>query len=233
MNESNEAMRVCDRIMTPDGAWQKISRWTSSSTIECADGKLLEEKLNDISGITSDLNCTDEKIAASAKSANTLYKNAAALSVRVDQCFQNVSSGKALLASAITDKGITTAQDATFQQMAANIRGLITMSSNPNVLFDISSWTAPRDCVAVMSWAVKWSGNDDYEATAVTTLSGVRTWTSKWGNTHDSHWHDYSMSGNCTWEAVAGTTYTLSFDAHPGSHGGILTWGWNSRTWIV
>ena len=35
--------------------------------------------------------------------------------------FQSVSDGKALVASAITDKGVQTASDATFQTMAKNI----------------------------------------------------------------------------------------------------------------
>lgn len=39
----------------------------------------------------------------------------------IDGLKSSVSSGKALIASAITDKGVPTAQDATFQQMAENI----------------------------------------------------------------------------------------------------------------
>ena len=38
--------------------------------------------------------------------------------------FQSVSDGKALVASAITDKGVQTASDATFQTMANNIRNI-------------------------------------------------------------------------------------------------------------
>lgn len=37
------------------------------------------------------------------------------------ELFQSVSDGKSAVAAAITDKGVTTAADATFQQMAANI----------------------------------------------------------------------------------------------------------------
>ena len=43
-----------------------------------------------------------------------------------DECFQSVSSGKALVASAITGKGVTTASDATFETMAANIAKIST-----------------------------------------------------------------------------------------------------------
>lgn len=39
----------------------------------------------------------------------------------VNSCFQSVSDGKALVASAITDKGVSTAVDATFETMAENI----------------------------------------------------------------------------------------------------------------
>ena len=39
----------------------------------------------------------------------------------IDSCFQSVSEGKSAIASAITDKGVSTASDATFQTMANNI----------------------------------------------------------------------------------------------------------------
>lgn len=39
----------------------------------------------------------------------------------MSEVFQNVSSGKTSIASAITDKGVTTSSDATFSQMATNI----------------------------------------------------------------------------------------------------------------
>lgn len=42
----------------------------------------------------------------------------------LDELFTSVSNGKALVASAITDKGVTTYNDATFATMAENIRGI-------------------------------------------------------------------------------------------------------------
>lgn len=44
-----------------------------------------------------------------------------ALKEDVEECFQSVSNGKSLVASAITDKGVETAADATFETMANNI----------------------------------------------------------------------------------------------------------------
>ena len=50
------------------------------------------------------------------------------VTAKLNEVFQSVSNGKSLIASAITDKGITTAADATFQVMADNI-GKISVSS--------------------------------------------------------------------------------------------------------
>ena len=52
------------------------------------------------------------------------------LDEKVKECFQSVSNGKKLIASAITDKGVTTASDATFAVMAENIENIET---SPNL----------------------------------------------------------------------------------------------------
>ena len=44
----------------------------------------------------------------------------------IDLCFQSVSEGKSLIADAVTDKGVQTASDDTFQQMATNIGNIQT-----------------------------------------------------------------------------------------------------------
>ena len=59
--------------------------------------------------------------------------------MNMEQVFQSVSSGKALVASAITAKGVTTKADATFEIMVANIKKI---SVAPNALsgsFSIAS----------------------------------------------------------------------------------------------
>lgn len=43
----------------------------------------------------------------------------------VDECFQSVSEGKALVADAITDKGVSTSSTASFSTMATNIRNIV------------------------------------------------------------------------------------------------------------
>lgn len=52
------------------------------------------------------------------------------LDVKVNDCFQSVSDGKKLIASAITDKKQPTDANATFSTMAANIRKISTGSGN-------------------------------------------------------------------------------------------------------
>lgn len=51
-----------------------------------------------------------------------------AVEAEVDALKKSVSDGKTLVANAITAKGITTATDATFQQMASNIAAIVTNS---------------------------------------------------------------------------------------------------------
>ena len=50
-----------------------------------------------------------------------LNKNIDNVNSNLNDCFQSVSDGKSLVASAITDKGVTTSSDATFATMAENI----------------------------------------------------------------------------------------------------------------
>ena len=67
----------------------------------------------------------------------------------VNDCFQSVSDGKALVASAITDKGVSTDATATFATMAENIANISTdLSKNAKTIcaydyeIDGLTWTA-------------------------------------------------------------------------------------------
>ena len=72
-----------------------------------------------------------EYTSTSNKASNVAYNNKKsgldsvnvqnAIDELKEKCFQSVSDGKTLVASAITDKGIDTASDATFETMANNI----------------------------------------------------------------------------------------------------------------
>jgi hypothetical protein len=59
------------------------------------------------------------------------------ITAKLNEVFQSVSNGKSLIASAITDKGIVTISDATFEEMALNIsripRGVSYIEMNPQI----------------------------------------------------------------------------------------------------
>ncbi len=102
--------------------WSIISFINKATDTIFNDGKSAETKLGVINGITSDINCEDETIAASAAMVNELVRNS----------FQTVSDGKALLASAITNKGVSTDAGASFATMAENIKKISTSPKSLN-----------------------------------------------------------------------------------------------------
>lgn len=68
-----------------------------------------------------------------------------ATNARVEECFQSVSDGKALLASAITDKRVNTDATATFAQMAANIDAITLGSGNAQKSHVLAPYTFSND----------------------------------------------------------------------------------------
>lgn len=101
------------------------------------------------SGYLTDFSETDPTVPAWAKTetkpsysgsevnySNTVTgMNATNVQDAVDELFTSVSNGKVTVASAITDKGVSTADDATFATMAANI-GKIDTAVTPTITVD-------------------------------------------------------------------------------------------------
>jgi hypothetical protein len=58
---------------------------------------------------------------------------------RLDEVFTSVSDGKRLVASAITDKGVSTEDDATFQVMANNINDIATGNASNTTITNFKS----------------------------------------------------------------------------------------------
>lgn len=98
----NEYEQYIDSFETIDGALVAIANTKPTQTLTLVVKGDFEVIIQDMSDITSELNA------------------------RIDECFQSVSNGKALLASAITDKGVETTSDATFAEMAENINNIET-----------------------------------------------------------------------------------------------------------
>lgn len=95
-----------------------------------ADIKALDTKLsNEISaGLAGQQTYTDNKVQGvvndvnnNFKSVNTAINN---LNTSQKELFQSVSDGKKKIAGAITDKGVTTSANDTFDTMATNIRNI-------------------------------------------------------------------------------------------------------------
>lgn len=68
-----------------------------------------------------------------------------AITLAVNECFQSVSDGKALVASAITDKKVATDATATFSQMAENISKIVLGSGNATKTDVLSGKTFTND----------------------------------------------------------------------------------------
>lgn len=68
-----------------------------------------------------------------------------AITLAVNECFQSVSNGKTLLASAITDKRVATDATATFSQMAENISKIVLGSGNATKTDVLSGKTFTND----------------------------------------------------------------------------------------
>lgn len=84
------------------------------------------QALNLTQGVTTDsvLNTLAEIEAATEENLIAGALAVKELSAEVSDCFQSVSDGKELVASAITDMGVSTASNATFQTMANNIKNI-------------------------------------------------------------------------------------------------------------
>ena len=84
---------------------------------------------NRIINLAKAVNNNDAVNLSQLTASNTKYSNSSTSSVitsgnvqgAIDQLFGHVSDGKALIADAITDKGVSTSSSATFQTMANNI----------------------------------------------------------------------------------------------------------------
>lgn len=83
------------------------------------------------------------------KTDNNLLTTSKQVVGGINELFQSVSSGKAEVASAITDKGVTTASDATFSQMATNISNIPTgitptgtKSITANGTYDVTNYAS-------------------------------------------------------------------------------------------
>lgn len=106
-----------------------------SAFAKLTDVQALDQKLtgNLNTGLNNQKNYTDSKVTQLNQSISTINNNLKNIDDSIEQLddnmqevFQSVSSGKAELAEAITDKGVSTSATASFDTMASNIRNIET-----------------------------------------------------------------------------------------------------------
>lgn len=127
-----EAKSYAEQIV----ASQDFSSFAKVTDVQAVDTKLS----NTISQeATMQKNYTDNKVQTVVNDVNSNFNDVNnainTLNANQNNLFQSVSNGKATVAAAITDKGVTTASDASFDTMAGNIRNIQTGgsgSTDPN-----------------------------------------------------------------------------------------------------
>ena len=86
--------------------------------IEKAIGQINDGLNSSVNSLTSSINAVDDKVED--------------MNNEIDELFQSVSSGKTIIAEAITDKGVSTSANDSFSTMASNIRKIDTLPSGDN-----------------------------------------------------------------------------------------------------
>lgn len=72
IKKKGKKYNIFDKI---NQVWNQCSLWTHSDDVEFDDGQTASTKLSAINGITTDLNCEDDSIAASAAALNQVNRN--------------------------------------------------------------------------------------------------------------------------------------------------------------
>lgn len=125
----------------------------------------------------------------------------------VEDCFTSVSNGKSAIASAITDKGISTASDATFQTMADNISSIETGSS-------IATGTVETRNVATPTFTI----NCGFKPAQVAIFMYPSSYTTIYYN-YSSRFINGFYDGSDTWQINIGSSTSEMFGIS-GSAGG-------------
>lgn len=94
----------------------------STTSTNPVENMVITQKINEMDETIQSLNVeVDSEL--STTSTNPVQNKV--ITQKLNEVFQSVSSGKSLIASAITDKGVITRSDATFETMADNISQIV------------------------------------------------------------------------------------------------------------
>ena len=95
--------------------------------------------------------------------------------MNMEQVFQSVSSGKALVASAITAKGVTTKADATFADMATNIKKIVVSPKALSSTKSIGVVAQKSSVTATINFSTSFAGVPTIIATSRGYINGTTT----------------------------------------------------------
>lgn len=178
------------------------------------DGQILEAaNLNHMESGIESINSEVETVKSGLETNNSELE---AVRGSVNELFTSVSNGKALVASAITDKGVDTANDATFEVMATNIAEIKTGGSdnfpigdgNTHIWISLAEGrTSPTLGVIVKGTImVDWGDGSEYDA-----MTGIGIGSLVYAP------HEYGKAGNYVITLIPEVDSTISF--YGGSNG--------------
>ena len=179
--------------------------YTSPDLVIDKNGKSVTTKFNEINTQLKDIGqptqeqinaaidkaIEDGKIPSDASELNIIDTNNNFTSTNVEgalsELFQNVSNGKQLIATAITDKGVTTSSDDTFQVMADNIRRIVTETiSNYSITNNLTNCTSNNNSITItegQSYTATITSNTGYIlSNIVITMGGIDITSSCYSN---------------------------------------------------
>lgn len=140
---------------------QDFSSFAKVTDVQAIDSKLSQKISNQN---TEQKNYTDGKIQSVVNDVNTNFDNVGksieSLNNTTNQLFQSVSNGKSKVAAAITDKGVDTASDASFDDMANNIKNISSSSGGGDVPTDpnfVNTGDATAETSDIMSGKIAYS----------------------------------------------------------------------------
>ena len=99
-----------------------------------SDINRINQKITNIEGNITNINAEIASIDLTASKVKLSNPNFASTNVNagMTELFQSVSSGKSQVAAAVTDKGVNTASNASFSQIATNVGRISTLAADTN-----------------------------------------------------------------------------------------------------
>ena len=102
----------------------KVDSELSNTSTNPVQNKVITLEINTIYNKINNLKVIDVDSELSESSVNPVQNQV--ITKKLNEVFQSVSRGKEMIASAITDKGIETSKDASFEELAASILSIDT-----------------------------------------------------------------------------------------------------------